>query len=66
MSGKAQRLSREVLEAHYHMPMADVAKKFEVCLTYFKRRCRSLGIRRWPYRKVMSLCEPVLRAVRLC
>ena len=53
MSGeKAGRITREVLEAHFHLPMVEVAEKFNVCLTYFKRRCRSLGIRRWPYRKV--------------
>lgn len=37
--------------------MVEVAEKFNVCLTYFKRRCRSLGIRRWPYRKIQSMLK---------
>lgn len=58
MVGKAARLSKEVLEAHYHLPMAEVAKKFEVCMTYFKKVCRQNGVKRWPYRQVM--CQPWL------
>merc|ERR1711939_1091245 len=54
MVGKAARLTKEVLEAHYHLPMAVVAKKFSVCLTYFKKLCRQHGIMRWPYRQVAS------------
>jgi len=54
MVGKAARLSKEVLEAHYHLPMAEVAKKFEVCMTYFKKVCRQNGVKRWPYRQVVS------------
>merc|ERR1711939_338758 len=54
MVGKAARLTKEVLEAHYHLPMAVVAKKFSVCMTYFKKLCRQHGIMRWPYRQVAS------------
>ena len=52
MLSKAARITKDVLEAHFHLPMAEVAKKFQVCLTYFKKVCRSHGVRRWPYRKV--------------
>lgn len=44
-----------VLRNHFHMPMALVAEKFSMCLTFFKKVCRQHGIKRWPYRKVRSL-----------
>ena len=40
------------LKEHFHEPMADVARKFGVCTTFFKRICRTYGIKRWPFRKV--------------
>jgi len=55
MVGKAERVTLEVLKQHFHMPMQDVAKKFDVCLTFFKRICRQRGVKRWPYRKLKSL-----------
>jgi len=55
MGGKAKRMTIDVLQSHFHLPMADVARKFEVCPTYFKRICRSHGIMRWPYRKLKSM-----------
>jgi len=54
-TGKAAKITLEVLQDHFHLPMAEVAKKFDVCLTYFKRVCRSHGVNRWPYRKIKSL-----------
>ena len=55
MVGKAERITLEVLESHYHLPMAEVARKFEVCLTYFKKVCRRHGVKRWPYRQLKSI-----------
>lgn len=55
MVGKAERVTLEVLKQHFHMPMQDVAKKFDVCVTFFKRICRMRGVKRWPYRKLKSL-----------
>jgi len=55
MAGKAAKITKEVLESHFHLPMAEVAKKFQVCLTYFKKVCRSHGVKSWPYRKVYSV-----------
>jgi len=53
--GKAAKLTLDVLEDHFHLPMAVVAKKYHVCLTYMKKVCRSHGIMKWPYRKVRIL-----------
>ena len=54
MGGKAKAMTKEALQQYFDMPMVDVAKIFGVCPTYFKRICRSHGIMRWPYRKVVS------------
>ena len=48
---KSHRITREALEEHYDIPLADVARKFDVCLTYLKKICRGHGIKHWPYRK---------------
>ena len=47
-----KNLEFDVLKEHFHMPMVDVAKKFGICTTVFKRMCRNHGIKRWPFRKV--------------
>lgn len=52
---KQHSIDFEVLQNHFHLPMAVVAKKFDVCLTFFKKICRQHGIKRWPYRKLRSL-----------
>lgn len=42
------------------MPLRDVANKFGVCVTFFKKVCRAHGINRWPHRKVVQIqkiCE---------
>lgn len=54
-AGQKAKLDLATLEQHFHLPMQEVAKKFGVCMTFFKKVCRSLGIKRWPYRKLKSL-----------
>ena len=49
---KASLMDAEALKRHYHLPMLTCCQLFGVCKTYFKRVCRSHGIKRWPYRKV--------------
>lgn len=48
------------LQAHFHLPMAEVARRFGVCTTFFKKMCRIHGIRRWPYRKLKSLQKKII------
>lgn len=45
----------EALSHHFHLPLKVAAEKFGVRATAFKKRCRAIGIRHWPYRKVRSL-----------
>lgn len=49
------RLDLATLQQHFHRPLKDAAKHFGVCVTVFKRICRSCGIKRWPARKVMMV-----------
>lgn len=49
----------EKLKEHFHEPMADVARKFGVCTTFFKRICRIYGIKRWPFRKLQSIDKKI-------
>eukprot|EP00658_Telonema_sp_P-2_P052728 TRINITY_DN4099_c0_g1_i1.p1 TRINITY_DN4099_c0_g1~~TRINITY_DN4099_c0_g1_i1.p1 ORF type:complete len:298 (-),score=59.10 TRINITY_DN4099_c0_g1_i1:142-1035(-) len=48
-------LDYDTLQQHFSMPMAEAAKAFGVCLTFFKKLCRRNGIQRWPHRKLKSL-----------
>ncbi|RAL41162.1 hypothetical protein DM860_017711 [Cuscuta australis] len=52
---KAQTLSRETISKYFNVPISKAAKEMNVGLTHLKRRCRTLGIRRWPHRKLASL-----------
>ncbi|KAK8684476.1 hypothetical protein V6N13_040503 [Hibiscus sabdariffa] len=51
----AKMLSKEVISQYFYMPITQAAKELNVGLTLLKKRCRELGIRRWPHRKLMSL-----------
>merc|ERR1711865_299528 len=52
---RSYRISYEDLEKHFDQPLVDVARKFDVCTTFFKKICRQHGIKRWPFRKLKSL-----------
>lgn len=45
----------EAFSLNFHLPLKIAAEKFGVRATAFKKRCRAIGIRHWPYRKVRSL-----------
>ncbi|GLC55725.1 hypothetical protein PLESTB_001019100 [Pleodorina starrii] len=54
---KVQRgaLTIETLRAMFELPSQDVVRALGISATDLKRRCRALGIRRWPHRKLASL-----------
>lgn len=52
---RSYRISYEDLEKHFDQPLVEVARKFDVCTTFFKKICRQHGIKRWPFRKLKSL-----------
>ncbi|CAN1839624.1 Protein RKD1 [Linum perenne] len=37
------------------MPITKAARELKVGLTALKKRCRELGVKRWPHRKLKSL-----------
>ncbi|KAK1564957.1 hypothetical protein Q3G72_015603 [Acer saccharum] len=48
-------LSKSTISSFFYLPITQAAKELNVGLTFLKKRCRELGIRRWPHRKLMSL-----------
>lgn len=54
-SSCSKALSRQIISQYFYMPITQAAKELNVGLTLLKKRCRELGIRRWPHRKLMSL-----------
>ncbi|XP_049393445.1 protein RKD2-like [Solanum stenotomum] len=51
----SRMLSRDAISKYFYMPITRAAKELNIGLTLLKKRCRDLGIRRWPHRKLMSL-----------
>ncbi|CAH2067247.1 unnamed protein product, partial [Thlaspi arvense] len=54
-SSASKGLSMEIISRYFYMPITQAAMELNVGLTLLKRRCRELGIHRWPHRKLMSL-----------
>ncbi|GFP99396.1 protein rkd1 [Phtheirospermum japonicum] len=55
MVSSTKALSRETISQYFYMPITQAARELNVGLTLLKKRCRDLGIRRWPHRKLISL-----------
>ena len=53
--GRAPRVTPAALREHFHLPLTEVAKKFNMCTTAFKKACRKQGIMQWPHRTLRSL-----------
>ncbi|CAL1381391.1 unnamed protein product [Linum trigynum] len=51
----ANALTRESVSKYFYMPITQAARELNVGLTLLKKRCRELGLKRWPHRKLMSL-----------
>lgn len=48
-------LTKEEISKYFYMPISQAAKELNIGLTFLKKRCRELGIPRWPHRKLMSI-----------
>ena len=44
--------SLDEVSPYFHLPIEAAARELGVCSSALKRRCRRLGIKRWPFRKV--------------
>ncbi|BAS80896.1 protein RKD1 [Oryza sativa Japonica Group] len=56
-------LTFELVSQYFCLPIKQAAQELNVGLTLLKRRCRVLGIPRWPHRKVKSL-ETIIKNVQ--
>lgn len=61
----SKMLSKKVISEYFYMPITRAAKELNVGLTLLKKRCRELGIRRWPHRKLMSI-QTLIKNVKVC
>ncbi|CAL4885344.1 unnamed protein product [Urochloa decumbens] len=52
---KAKTLTFELVSQHFSVPINQAARELNVGLTVLKKRCRELGIPRWPHRKLQSV-----------
>lgn len=50
-----KEITLETLQSLFHLPEKAVAAELGICLTSLKKVARSLGITRWPYRKLLRL-----------
>ncbi|WOG99577.1 hypothetical protein DCAR_0518930 [Daucus carota subsp. sativus] len=56
-------LTKEEISKYFYMPITQAAKELNIGLTLLKKRCRELGIPRWPHRKLMSI-QTLIRNVK--
>ncbi|TVU34074.1 hypothetical protein EJB05_15900, partial [Eragrostis curvula] len=48
------------IRKYFYMPITKAAREMNVGLTVLKKRCRELGVARWPHRKMKSLRSLIL------
>ncbi|EKX38702.1 hypothetical protein GUITHDRAFT_115251 [Guillardia theta CCMP2712] len=54
---RSSRLTEKVLREHFHLPLVDVARKFGMCTTAFKKLCRKQGVMQWPVDSRSTACS---------
>lgn len=54
-AGRPNRVTDKALRENFHLPLSEVAKKFNMCTTAFKKLCRKQGIMHWPHRALRSI-----------
>ncbi|KAL5706139.1 Protein rkd5 [Ranunculus cassubicifolius] len=55
VSERIAGIGLEDLVKYFDLPITEASRNLNVGLTVLKRRCRELGIPRWPHRKIKSL-----------
>lgn len=50
-----ESLDYDEISKLFHLPQSEAAKELNICCTALKKRCRKLGIQRWPYRSLQSI-----------
>ncbi|GLU19672.1 hypothetical protein SLE2022_359080 [Rubroshorea leprosula] len=54
-SKDVSRIAMEDLAKYFDVPIVEASKSLKIGVTVLKKRCRELGIPRWPHRKIKSL-----------
>ncbi|XP_010247096.2 PREDICTED: LOW QUALITY PROTEIN: protein RKD5, partial [Nelumbo nucifera] len=49
------RIALSDIVKYFNLPIAEASRNLKVGVTVLKRKCRELGIPRWPHRKIKSL-----------
>eukprot|EP00698_Gefionella_okellyi_P001922 TRINITY_DN11785_c0_g1_i1.p1 TRINITY_DN11785_c0_g1~~TRINITY_DN11785_c0_g1_i1.p1 ORF type:complete len:189 (+),score=13.48 TRINITY_DN11785_c0_g1_i1:77-643(+) len=52
-------VTMEDISATFHMPIKQAAIHLKVCTTVIKKHCREYGIKRWPFRKILSVQKKI-------
>mmetsp|Transcript_46614 Transcript_46614/g.72968 ORF Transcript_46614/g.72968 Transcript_46614/m.72968 type:complete len:296 (+) Transcript_46614:204-1091(+) len=47
-------ITLDILKSCFHLPMPTASAKLGICTTAIKKLCRKFGIKKWPYRTLMS------------
>lgn len=58
-SEEKEKFSFENLKKYFDMPINRAALELDCCISVLKKRCREVGIDRWPYRKILSLNKTI-------
>jgi hypothetical protein len=53
--GSLKYLTIEKVSPLFHLPLRLAAAELGICVTVLKKRCRELGIQRWPARRMLSM-----------
>ena len=54
-----EHLTLSDMRRYFHLPITEVSKSWGISTTVFKRICRRLTIKKWPYRKVKSIASAI-------
>ncbi|GJN18666.1 hypothetical protein PR202_gb05849 [Eleusine coracana subsp. coracana] len=62
VAGKTRldHIGLDEIRKYFYMPITKAAREMNVGLTVLKKRCRELGVARWPHRKMKSLRALIL------
>lgn len=52
---RKNKINKKRLSRYFDEPITDVAVSLNMCSTILKKKCRKIGIKRWPYRKFQAL-----------
>ena len=55
MNKEKTALTFELVSKYFYLPISQAAKELNIGLTLLKKKCRELGIPRWPHHQMKSM-----------